>query len=58
MDAGKQPEHDATEGAAERTAQKELTARIGTRLVRRTKTAESKRTPRWRFPTRKGTQGS
>jgi hypothetical protein len=57
MNAGKEP--DESEGAAERKAQSELTARIGTRLVPRTKTTKAKRSPRkWRFRTRSGTQES
>ena len=53
MHADKEP--DTTEGAAERTAQKELTTRVGTRLVPRSETAESKRgTRKWRFGMRRG----
>ena len=57
MNAGSEP--DGSEGAAERTAQKELTARIGTRLGPRAKTREPKRAARkWRFGMRGGTQKS
>jgi hypothetical protein len=57
MNAGRKP--DESEGAAERTAQSELTARIGTRLGPRAKTTKPKRSPRkWRFRMRGGTQKS
>ena len=57
MNAGSEP--DKSEGAAERTAQKELTTRIGTRLESRAKTSEPKRSPRkWRFGMRGRTQES
>jgi hypothetical protein len=52
MNAGTEP--DKSEGAAERMAQEELTARVGTRLVRRSKTTDPKRSPRkWRFAMRR-----
>ena len=57
MNAGSEP--DGSEGAAERTAQKELTTRVGTRLESRAKSSERKRSPRkWRFGMRGGTQKS